>query len=148
MFWMNPPSKSHVHLDMSFLEGPPHNNSLNLLMEPVVLFCLCNPCVLYFCSIKDESSLSFSITGAIFLLSFLANQPPSKNCTHAYLSPYPFMRGEHNSTSYDSAVSKYLCPQPTSERVLSFWRIPRSKLLRAIKKQFKTCNFNFFDLLD
>nr|XP_020012979.1 transmembrane protein 182-like [Castor canadensis] len=35
------------------------------------------------------------------------NQPPSKNCTHAYLSPYPFMRGEPNSTSYDSAVSKY-----------------------------------------
>uniref|UniRef100_A0A5F9CAB3 Transmembrane protein 182 n=1 Tax=Oryctolagus cuniculus TaxID=9986 RepID=A0A5F9CAB3_RABIT len=32
------------------------------------------------------------------------NQPASKNCTHAYLSPYPFMRGEHNSTSYDSAV--------------------------------------------
>uniref|UniRef100_A0A8D1ELI1 Transmembrane protein 182 n=1 Tax=Sus scrofa TaxID=9823 RepID=A0A8D1ELI1_PIG len=32
------------------------------------------------------------------------NQPPSKNCTHAYLSPYPFMRGEHNTTSYDSAV--------------------------------------------
>ncbi|XP_054944961.1 transmembrane protein 182 isoform X3 [Physeter macrocephalus] len=32
------------------------------------------------------------------------NQPPLKNCTHAYLSPYPFMRGEHNSTSYDSAV--------------------------------------------
>uniref|UniRef100_A0A9L0J504 Transmembrane protein 182 n=1 Tax=Equus asinus TaxID=9793 RepID=A0A9L0J504_EQUAS len=32
------------------------------------------------------------------------NQPPSKNCTHAYLSPYPFLRGEHNSTSYDSAV--------------------------------------------
>lgn len=32
------------------------------------------------------------------------NQPPSKNCTHAYLSPYPFMRGEHNSTSYDSAI--------------------------------------------
>ncbi|XP_073647063.1 transmembrane protein 182 isoform X2 [Tursiops truncatus] len=33
------------------------------------------------------------------------NQPPLKNCMHAYLSPYPFMRGEHNSTSYDSAVS-------------------------------------------
>ncbi|XP_043323986.1 transmembrane protein 182 isoform X2 [Cervus elaphus] len=33
------------------------------------------------------------------------NQPPWKNCTHAYLSPYPFLRGEHNSTSYDSAVS-------------------------------------------
>uniref|UniRef100_A0A8C6CPM2 Transmembrane protein 182 n=1 Tax=Moschus moschiferus TaxID=68415 RepID=A0A8C6CPM2_MOSMO len=32
------------------------------------------------------------------------NQPPWKNCTHAYLSPYPFLRGEHNSTSYDSAV--------------------------------------------
>ncbi|XP_008697321.1 transmembrane protein 182 isoform X3 [Ursus maritimus] len=32
------------------------------------------------------------------------NQPPSKNCAHAYLSPYPFMRGEHNSTSYDSAI--------------------------------------------
>ncbi|XP_044909926.1 transmembrane protein 182 isoform X3 [Felis catus] len=32
------------------------------------------------------------------------NQPPSKNCMHAYLSPYPFTRGEHNSTSYDSAV--------------------------------------------
>ncbi|XP_024854980.1 transmembrane protein 182 isoform X3 [Bos indicus x Bos taurus] len=33
------------------------------------------------------------------------NQPLWKNCTHAYLSPYPFLRGEHNSTSYDSAVS-------------------------------------------
>ncbi|XP_019660552.1 transmembrane protein 182 isoform X4 [Ailuropoda melanoleuca] len=33
-----------------------------------------------------------------------ANQPPSKICAHAYLSPYPFMRGEHNSTSYDSAI--------------------------------------------
>ncbi|XP_074048306.1 transmembrane protein 182 [Macrotis lagotis] len=32
------------------------------------------------------------------------NQSPSKNCTHAYLSPYPFLRDEHNSTSYDSAV--------------------------------------------
>ncbi|XP_044781657.2 transmembrane protein 182 isoform X2 [Bubalus bubalis] len=32
------------------------------------------------------------------------NQPLWKNCTHAYLSPYPFLRGEHNSTSYDSAV--------------------------------------------
>ncbi|XP_021113796.1 transmembrane protein 182 isoform X2 [Heterocephalus glaber] len=33
------------------------------------------------------------------------NQPPFKNCTHAYLSPYPFTRGQHNSTAYDSAVS-------------------------------------------
>ncbi|XP_016082753.1 transmembrane protein 182 isoform X2 [Ornithorhynchus anatinus] len=33
------------------------------------------------------------------------NQSPSKNCTHAYLSPFPFLRNEHNSTSYDSAVS-------------------------------------------
>ncbi|XP_005873662.1 transmembrane protein 182 [Myotis yumanensis] len=32
------------------------------------------------------------------------NQPASKTCTHAYLSPYPFMRGEHNATAYDSAV--------------------------------------------
>ncbi|KAM6179796.1 transmembrane protein 182 [Erethizon dorsatum] len=32
------------------------------------------------------------------------NQPPFKNCTHAYLSPYPFTWGQHNSTAYDSAV--------------------------------------------
>ncbi|XP_054831078.1 transmembrane protein 182 [Eublepharis macularius] len=32
------------------------------------------------------------------------NQSPSKNCTHAYLSPYPFLRDEHNSTAYDSAI--------------------------------------------
>uniref|UniRef100_A0A8V0YI21 Transmembrane protein 182 n=1 Tax=Gallus gallus TaxID=9031 RepID=A0A8V0YI21_CHICK len=32
------------------------------------------------------------------------NQSPSKNCTHAYLSPFPHIRDEHNSTSYDSAV--------------------------------------------
>ncbi|XP_074801212.1 transmembrane protein 182 isoform X4 [Natator depressus] len=32
------------------------------------------------------------------------NQSPSKNCTHAYLSPFPFIRDEHNSTSYDSAI--------------------------------------------
>ncbi|XP_075773539.1 transmembrane protein 182 isoform X2 [Pelodiscus sinensis] len=32
------------------------------------------------------------------------NQLPSKNCTHAYLSPFPFIRDEHNSTSYDSAI--------------------------------------------
>ncbi|KFO88010.1 Transmembrane protein 182, partial [Buceros rhinoceros silvestris] len=35
------------------------------------------------------------------------NQSPSKNCTHAYLSPFPLIRDEHNSTSYDSAISKY-----------------------------------------
>ncbi|KFP88487.1 Transmembrane protein 182, partial [Acanthisitta chloris] len=34
------------------------------------------------------------------------NQSPSKNCTHAYLSPFPLLRDEHNSTSYDSAISK------------------------------------------
>ncbi|KAF4799946.1 hypothetical protein TURU_049268 [Turdus rufiventris] len=33
------------------------------------------------------------------------NQSPSKNCTHAYLSPFPLLRDEHNSTSYDSAIS-------------------------------------------
>ncbi|NXE50917.1 TM182 protein, partial [Casuarius casuarius] len=32
------------------------------------------------------------------------NQSPSKNCTHAYLSPFPLIRDEHNSTSYDSAI--------------------------------------------
>ncbi|XP_006031582.1 transmembrane protein 182, partial [Alligator sinensis] len=32
------------------------------------------------------------------------NQPPSKNCTHAYLSPFPRIRDEYNSTSYDSAI--------------------------------------------
>ncbi|EHB02409.1 Transmembrane protein 182 [Heterocephalus glaber] len=36
------------------------------------------------------------------------NQPPFKNCTHAYLSPYPFTRGQHNSTAYDSAVTASL----------------------------------------
>ncbi|XP_074801203.1 transmembrane protein 182 isoform X3 [Natator depressus] len=36
------------------------------------------------------------------------NQSPSKNCTHAYLSPFPFIRDEHNSTSYDSAISPRL----------------------------------------
>ncbi|XP_074847471.1 transmembrane protein 182 [Carettochelys insculpta] len=32
------------------------------------------------------------------------NQSPSKNCTHAYLSPFPLIRDEHNSTAYDSAI--------------------------------------------
>lgn len=32
------------------------------------------------------------------------NQAPSKNCTHAYLSPFPYFRDEHNSTAYDSAI--------------------------------------------
>uniref|UniRef100_A0A8D0B8C9 Transmembrane protein 182 n=1 Tax=Salvator merianae TaxID=96440 RepID=A0A8D0B8C9_SALMN len=32
------------------------------------------------------------------------NQSPSKNCTHAYLSPFPLLRDEHNSTAYDSAI--------------------------------------------
>ncbi|KAB1256683.1 Transmembrane protein 182 [Camelus dromedarius] len=63
----------------------------------------------------------------------VTNQPPSKNCTHAYLSPYPFMRGQHNSTSYDSAVSKYLCAQSTSEGACLSYRCPPT-LLEAIKK--------------
>ncbi|XP_013914255.1 PREDICTED: transmembrane protein 182 [Thamnophis sirtalis] len=33
------------------------------------------------------------------------NQSPSKNCTHAYLSPFPFLRDSHNSTTYNSAIS-------------------------------------------
>ncbi|XP_075294117.1 transmembrane protein 182 isoform X5 [Opisthocomus hoazin] len=32
------------------------------------------------------------------------NQSPSKNCTHAYLSPFPLIRDEHNSTSYNSGI--------------------------------------------
>ncbi|XP_034275705.1 transmembrane protein 182 isoform X1 [Pantherophis guttatus] len=32
------------------------------------------------------------------------NQSPSKNCTHAYLSPFPFLRDSHNSTTYNSAI--------------------------------------------
>ncbi|OWK10442.1 TMEM182 [Cervus elaphus hippelaphus] len=61
---------------------------------------------LYFSSTGNKSSCSLSVTNTSVLPSFAANQPPWKNCTHAYLSPYPFLRGEHNSTSYDSAVSK------------------------------------------
>ncbi|XP_061482779.1 transmembrane protein 182 isoform X2 [Rhineura floridana] len=33
------------------------------------------------------------------------NQSPTKNCTHAYLSPFPLFRDEHNSTAYHSAIS-------------------------------------------
>ncbi|KAH0624589.1 hypothetical protein JD844_032230 [Phrynosoma platyrhinos] len=32
------------------------------------------------------------------------NQSPSKNCTHAYLSPFPLLRDEYNSTAYNSAI--------------------------------------------
>ncbi|XP_063161005.1 transmembrane protein 182 [Candoia aspera] len=32
------------------------------------------------------------------------NQSPSKNCTHAYLSPFPFLRDDRNSTTYNSAI--------------------------------------------
>ncbi|XP_062831468.1 transmembrane protein 182 isoform X3 [Anolis carolinensis] len=32
------------------------------------------------------------------------NQSPSKNCTHAYLSPFPLLRDENNSTAYNSAI--------------------------------------------
>ncbi|PIO29934.1 hypothetical protein AB205_0171490, partial [Aquarana catesbeiana] len=33
-----------------------------------------------------------------------ANQAPTKNCTHAYLSPFPRSRDNSNSTEYHSAV--------------------------------------------
>ncbi|XP_066475057.1 transmembrane protein 182 [Tiliqua scincoides] len=32
------------------------------------------------------------------------NQAPTKNCTHAYLSPFPFFQDENNSTTYNSAI--------------------------------------------
>ncbi|XP_029460701.1 transmembrane protein 182 isoform X2 [Rhinatrema bivittatum] len=36
---------------------------------------------------------------------WFTNQSPSKNCTHAYLSPFPINRENHNSSStYESAV--------------------------------------------
>nr|XP_033805085.1 transmembrane protein 182 isoform X2 [Geotrypetes seraphini] len=36
---------------------------------------------------------------------WFTNQSPSKNCTHAYLSPFPIDRDRHNSSStYESAV--------------------------------------------
>ncbi|XP_040277896.1 transmembrane protein 182 [Bufo bufo] len=35
---------------------------------------------------------------------WITNQAPTKNCTHAYLSPFPRTRDDHNSTAYHSAV--------------------------------------------
>ncbi|XP_075446544.1 transmembrane protein 182 isoform X2 [Ascaphus truei] len=35
---------------------------------------------------------------------WFTNQAPSKNCTHAYLSPFPMNRDNNNSTDYHSAV--------------------------------------------
>ncbi|KAG8451854.1 hypothetical protein GDO86_003882 [Hymenochirus boettgeri] len=35
---------------------------------------------------------------------WITNQAPTKNCTHAYLSPFPQSRDNYNSTSYHSAV--------------------------------------------
>lgn len=113
MFQMNPLSRSPVLFHIRFLrKSSSLTQSFSEFIDITSSFIkLVYPQVQYFSSIRNKSSLSFLITNTFALLSFLANQPPSKNCTHAYLSPYPFMRGEHNATSYDSAVSKYLCPQ-------------------------------------
>ncbi|XP_072269771.1 transmembrane protein 182 isoform X2 [Pyxicephalus adspersus] len=35
---------------------------------------------------------------------WITNQAPTKNCTHAYLSPFPRSRDHSNSTAYHSAV--------------------------------------------
>ncbi|KAM4698894.1 transmembrane protein 182 [Discoglossus pictus] len=35
---------------------------------------------------------------------WFTNQAPSKNCTHAYLSPFPMNREDNNSTAYHSAI--------------------------------------------
>ncbi|XP_040192340.1 transmembrane protein 182 [Rana temporaria] len=35
---------------------------------------------------------------------WITNQAPTKNCTHAYLSPFPRSRDNSNSTAYHSAV--------------------------------------------
>ncbi|KAM3933509.1 transmembrane protein 182 [Leptodactylus fuscus] len=35
---------------------------------------------------------------------WITNQAPTKNCTHAYLSPFPRSRDDNNSTAYHSAV--------------------------------------------
>ncbi|XP_056412075.1 transmembrane protein 182 isoform X1 [Hyla sarda] len=35
---------------------------------------------------------------------WITNQAPTKNCTHAYLSPFPRIRDDNNSTAYHSAV--------------------------------------------
>ncbi|XP_062862440.1 transmembrane protein 182 [Trichomycterus rosablanca] len=35
---------------------------------------------------------------------WFTNQPRSKECTHAYLSPFPVSDKTHNATTYDSAI--------------------------------------------
>lgn len=116
----------------TFKEVPPYSIILWVCWS-VVLFCLCTPHSLYFSSTGNKSSGSLSITNSSVLPSFPANQPLWKNCTHAYLSPYPFLRGEHNSTSYDSAVSKYSVLRAPPEG-WSFWNTPPTAALWAIKR--------------
>lgn len=70
-----------------------------ILTYETQFFHLKNRLKLFYCQGSEILIFSF--------LSLLANQSPSKNCTHAYLSPFPLIRDEHNSTSYDSAISKY-----------------------------------------
>ncbi|XP_078514128.1 transmembrane protein 182 [Lissotriton helveticus] len=35
---------------------------------------------------------------------WFTNQSPTKNCTHAYLSPFPLNRDANNTAAYDSAI--------------------------------------------
>uniref|UniRef100_A0A8C9LCQ3 Transmembrane protein 182 n=1 Tax=Pavo cristatus TaxID=9049 RepID=A0A8C9LCQ3_PAVCR len=82
------------------------------------------------------------------------NQSPSKNCTHAYLSPFPHIRDEHNSTSYDSAVSKYIFLAANGYNAHNFKKTiqmlqcrstPRSLINRVLvfrtSQTFTTCIF-------
>lgn len=53
------------------------------------------------------------------------NQPDSKVCMHAYLFPFPISHRTHNSTEYDSAISKRLSlSPPPSSGVTGVWPPP------------------------
>ncbi|KAK1204931.1 TM182 protein, partial [Pygoscelis papua] len=54
--------------------------------------------------IYNENYICRFLGCVYFVRIYFSNQSPSKNCTHAYLSPFPLIRDEHNSTSYDSAI--------------------------------------------
>ncbi|KAF4087232.1 hypothetical protein AMELA_G00093220 [Ameiurus melas] len=42
----------------------------------------------------------------ILLKFWFTNQPLSKNCVQAYLSPFPVSEQTHNATTYETAISK------------------------------------------
>ncbi len=55
---------------------------------------------------------------AVLLVLLLENQPHARECKPAYLLPFPFPDQIYNTTSYQTAISKfiyltgqdYLCP--------------------------------------